>query len=94
MSGDMASNELMEGLMRAHKWRFTVKVGDAVDVRVASGWKEARVSRVDGDRVQVRRSEDEDVEFESHHTITPSFALSPCGCGAELCCTTFKKFVA
>lgn len=54
MSGDVARNEFMEGLMRAHSWRFTLKVGDEIDVRVESNWKEGRVSSVDGDRIQVR----------------------------------------
>lgn len=54
MSGDMTNEHLMEGLMRAHSWRFSLKVGDGIDVQVESTWKEARVSRVDGDRVQVR----------------------------------------
>ena len=54
MSGDVARRELIEGLMRAHSWRFNLNVGDAIDVRVESTWKEARVAGLDGDRVQVR----------------------------------------
>eukprot|EP00903_Cladosiphon_okamuranus_P011494 g10826.t1 len=58
MSGETASNELMEGLLRAHKWRFTLKVGDAIDVRVASSWNEGRISRVHEDSVWVQLTED------------------------------------
>lgn len=54
MSGDMARSEFMEGLMRAHNWRFSLKVGDAIDVRVESSWQEGQVSRLNGNRIQVR----------------------------------------
>lgn len=59
----------MTGLMRAHQWRYTLKVGDTIDARQqqtatataapilienASSWKEAQVVRLDWENVEVR----------------------------------------
>ena len=57
----------MIGLLKAHKWRFTLAVGVRVDAFHAAAparksqtaardgcWREARVSKVEGDDITVR----------------------------------------
>lgn len=65
MEAEHIKKDFMRELAKAHKWRFTLVVGDAIDARhvtladkvagrVASAtWREANVAEVDGDVVTV-----------------------------------------
>lgn len=68
MDDEAKRRDFVIGLLKAHKWRFTLCVGASVDAFHASTatrrtattavreghWREARVSKVEGDDITVR----------------------------------------